>query len=219
MQVLPIKVLLKTGLGVVSLLLAFGAVGQVQRSGDNSARVMQQLQQLSAEKAQAQAENTKLKTEVEDLKAQLAKTSTALNASEQRAKKVTAAASMKDSAAAQETNEVLTRTRSQMQELVVKFRETAQALKDVETDRDQLRAQGSTRDRDLKQCVDKNAGMYLVSDEILRNLENRGVWSSLTDKEPFTRLSRTRLENLIDDYRYRVDEMRVGQKKSTAAAN
>lgn len=207
--------LLKVGLGATSLLLAFGAVGQVQRSGNDAARVMQQLQQVTAEKAQAQAENAKLKTEVEALKAQLAKASTALTVSEQRAKK--AAPSAKDSATLQETNDALTRTRSQMQELVGKFRETGQILKEVETDRDRLRAQASNQERDLKTCVDRNAGLYLVSDEILRNLENRGVWSSLTQKEPFTQISRTRLENLIDDYRYRVEELRVADKKSTAA--
>lgn len=207
--------LLRVGLGAASLLLAFGAVGQVQRSGNDAARVMQQLQQVTAEKAQAQAENAKLKTEVEALKAQLAKASTALTVSEQRAKK--AAPSAKDSAALQETNDALTRTRSQMQELVGKFRETGQILKEVETDRDRLRAQASNQERDLKTCVDRNAGLYLVSDEILRNLENRGVWSSLTQKEPFTQISRTRLENLIDDYRYRVEELRVVDKKSAAA--
>lgn len=211
-------VLSRMTLGVVSLLLAFGAVAQVQRSGDSNARVMQQLQQLTAEKAAAQAENTKLKAEVEDLKAQLSKTSTALTASEQRAKKVTSAASAKDSAAVQEANDALARTRSQMQELVTKFRETAGVLKEVETDRDQLRAQASTQERDLKTCVDRNAGMYLLTDEILRKVDNRGMWSSLTEKEPFTKISRTRLENLIEDYRYRVDELRVKNKPAAAAA-
>lgn len=210
------KTLLQIGLGAASLLLAFGAVGQVQRSGNDNARVMQQLQQLTAEKAQAQAENTKLKTEVENLKSQLAKSTAAVAASEQRAKKVAAGLSAKESAAVQEINDALTRTRSQMQELVVKFRETGQTLKDVETDRDQLRAQASSQERDLKTCVDRNAGLYLVSDEILRNLENRGVWSTLSEKEPFTRISRTRLENLIDEYRYRVEELRVPDKKSAA---
>jgi chaperonin cofactor prefoldin len=205
-------------LGAVSLLLAFGAVGQVQRSGDNNARVMQQLQQLTAEKAAAQAENTKLKAEVEDLKAQLAKASTALTASEQRAKKVTTGASARDSAAVEEANDALSRTRTQMQELVGKFRETAGILKEVETDRDQLRAQASTQERDLKTCVDRNAGMYLLTDEILRKVGDRGMWSSLTEKEPFTKLSRTRLENLIEDYRYRVDELRVKDKPAAAAA-
>lgn len=210
------KALLQIGVGAASLLLAFGAVAQVQRSGNDNARVMQQLQQLTAAKTQAEAETAKLKTEVENLKSQLTKATAALAASEQRAKKVAAGLSAKETAAVQEINDALSRSRSQMQELVVKFRETGQTLKDVETDRDQLRGQLSSQERDLKTCVDRNAGLYLVSDEILRNLENRGVWSTLTEKEPFTKLSRTRLENLIDEYRYRVEELRVTDKKTAA---
>ena len=212
-------VLSRMTLGAVSLLLAFGAVGQVQRSGDANARVVQQLQQLTAEKAAAQAETAKLKTEVDNLKAQLTKATSALSASEQRAKQVAAGTSAKEAAAMQEINDALSRSRSQTQELLGKYRETAQALKDVEIDRGQLRAQASTQERDLKTCVDRNAGMYLLTDEILRKVEDRGVWSSLTEKEPFTKISRTRLENLIDDYRYRVDELRVKDKTAIAPAN
>jgi chromosome segregation ATPase len=206
-------------LGAVSLLLAFGAVAQVQRSGDANARVVQQLQQLTAEKAAAQAENAKLKTEVDNLKAQLTKATSALSASEQRAKQVAAGTSAKEAAAMQEINDALSRARSQTQELLGKYRETAQTLKDVEIDRGQLRAQASTQERDLKTCVDRNAGMYLLTDEILRKVEDRGVWSSLTEKEPFTKISRTRLENLVEDYRYRVDELRVKDKTAIAPAN
>lgn len=211
-------VLSRLMLGAMTLLLAFAAGAQVQRSGNDNARVMQQLQQLTAEKAAAQAENAKLKTDVENLKTQLASAAAALSASEQRAKKVAAGATAKESAAIQELNDALTRKSSQMQELVSRSYETVQNLKNVETERDQLRAQSSTQGRDLKTCVDRNAGMYLVTDEILRKVEDRGVWSSLTDKEPFTRISRTRLENLVDDYRYRVDELRVKDKPTPAPA-
>lgn len=210
--------MLRVALGAMSLLVAFGAMGQVQRSGNDTARVMQQLQQVTAEKTQAQAENARLKTEVEELKAQLAKAASALNASEQRAKKI-AAGSSKEAAAVQEVNDALVRTRTQMQDLVAKFRETAQTLRDVETEREQIRAQLLGQERELKTCVDRNAAMYRVSDELLLRMGDRGMWSSLTEKEPFTKISRTRLENLIEDYRYRVDEQRLAEKKSTASAN
>lgn len=211
-------VLSRITLGAMTLLLACAASAQVQRSGNDTARVMQQLQQLTAEKSAAQAEIAKLKTDVENLKTQLASAAAALSASEQRAKKVAAGATAKESAAIQELNDALTRKSSQMQELLGRSYETAQNLKNVETERDQLRAQASSQERDLKTCVDRNAGMYMLTDEILRNVDNRGVWSSLADKEPFTKLSRTRLENLIDDYRYRVDELRVKDKPVPAAA-
>lgn len=206
----------RLGFGTLAgLALALNAAGQTQRSGNDAARVMQQLQQITAEKAQVQAENDQLQKELEDMKAQLAKASGALAASEQRVKKAEVT-SGKDSTAVQESNEALTKARTQLQELIGKFRETAQTLKDVEVDRDQVRTQLAGKDRELKTCVDRNAGLYVLNDEILQYLENRGMWSALKDKEPFTKVSRTRLENLIEEYRYRVDELRVADKTSTA---
>ena len=85
----------------------------------------------------------------------------------------------------------------------------AQTLKDVETERDGLRSATAGKERELTACVDKNAQLYLLGQEVLNEMESGGVWSALTAKEPFTRLSRTRFENLIDDYRYRVDELKL----------
>lgn len=199
----------------LSVVLAMTASAQTQRSGNDTARVMAQLQQLTAEKSQLSTENERLKKELEDLKAQLGKASSAQSAAEQRARKLEG--NTRDSAALQESNDALSKARTQTQELVGKFRETAQQLKDVESDRSEVRSQLTLRERELKTCVDRNAQLYIVTDEILGRMESRGSWQSLKDKEPFTQLSRTRLENLIEDYRYRVDELRIGTQPTTAA--
>lgn len=199
----------------LSVVLAMTASAQTQRSGNDTARVMAQLQQLTAEKSQLSTENERLKKELEDLKAQLGKASSAQSAAEQRARKLEG--NTRDSAALQESNDALSKARAQTQELVGKFRETAQQLKDVESDRSEVRSQLTLRERELKTCVDRNAQLYIVTDEILGRMESRGSWQSLKDKEPFTQLSRTRLENLIEDYRYRVDELRIGTQPTTAA--
>lgn len=199
----------------LSVVLAMTASAQTQRSGNDTARVMAQLQQLTAEKSQLSTENERLKKELEDLKAQLGKASSAQSAAEQRARKLEG--NTRDSAALQESNDALSKARAQTQELVGKFRETAQQLKDVESDRSEVRSQLTLRERELKTCVDRNAQLYIVTDEILGRMESRGSWQSLKDKEPFTQLSRTRLENLIEDYRYRVDELRIGTQPTTVA--
>lgn len=199
----------------LSVVLAMTASAQTQRSGNDTARVMAQLQQLTAEKSQLSTENERLKKELEDLKSQLGKASSAQSAAEQRARKLEG--NTRDSAALQESNDALSKARTQTQELVGKFRETAQQLKDVESDRTEVRSQLTLRERELKTCVDRNAQLYIVTDEILGRMESRGSWQSLKDKEPFTQLSRTRLENLIEDYRYRVDELRIGTQPTTVA--
>jgi len=193
-------------------LCAFEAHAQTTRTGNDNARAMQQIQQLTAEKLQLQAENTKLKAQVDDLKKQADQATSGRAALEAKAKKLEAQVGRTESST-QQNAEQLEHARAQMQELVGKFRETAQTLRDTEGDRNQKQAQLAKREVDFKQCVDRNAGLYTLSNEILDKLEHRGVWDAMKGTEPFTRLARTRLENLIDDYRGRVDEL-----KQTAAA-
>jgi chaperonin cofactor prefoldin len=192
--------------------VATGVQAQVQRSGDANARVAQQLQQLSSEKVALQAENNKLKQELEQIKAQLQKSASAAKELEKN-NRVLQASAGRGATSNQQTEEQLEKSRAQMQELVTKFRETVQTLRDVEGDRATIKSQLATRERDYKVCVDRNAGLYRVGDEVLGRMEDRGFWSQLAEREPFTRLKRTQLENLIDDYRYRLDELRLEKQQ------
>lgn len=195
---------------VALCLLATAPHAQVQRSGNADARVAQQLQQLANEKVALQAENNELKQELEQVKAQLQKSTSAARALENRNRALQASSGR--STGNQQAEEQLERSRAQLQELVAKFRETAQTLRDVEVDRATIKSQLAAKEREHKVCVDRNAAMYELNDEVLDRMEDRGFWSQLAEREPFTRLKRTQLENLIDDYRYRVEELRVEKK-------
>jgi len=198
----------RTLVAVTLCLLAVAAHAQTQRSGNADARVAQQLQQLTSEKVALQAENNKLKQELEQVKAQLQKSASATKELETRNRALQSASTNRASSD-QQSEAQLERTRGQLQELVTKFRETAQTLRDVETDRATAKSQLAAKEREFKVCVDRNAALYQLNDEVLDRMEDRGFWSQLAEREPFTKLKRTQLENLIDDYRYRVDELRV----------
>jgi chromosome segregation ATPase len=189
-------------------LIAVSTQAQVQRSGNADARVAQQLQQLTSEKVALQAENNKLKQELEQVKAQLQKSASATKELENK-NRALQASTVSRATNNQQAEEQLERSRAQLQELVTKFRETAQTLRDVETDRTTAKSQLAAKEREYKVCVDRNAALYELNDEVLDRMEDRGFWSQLAEREPFTRLKRTQLENLIDDYRYRVEELRV----------
>jgi DNA repair exonuclease SbcCD ATPase subunit len=198
----------RTIVAVTLCLIATASNAQVQRSGNADARVAQQLQQLANEKIALQAENDKLKQELEQVKAQLQKSASTAKELENRNRALQVSSASR-ATSDRHAEEQLERSRAQMQELVTKFRETAQTLRDVEVDRATAKSQLAAKEREYKVCVDRNAGLYELNDEVLDRLEDRGFWSKLAEREPFTRLKRTQLENLIDDYRYRVDELRV----------
>lgn len=196
----------------VLLVIGVAAQAQTQRSGNADARVAQQLQQLSSEKVALQAENNKLKQELEQVKAQLQKSASASKDLENR-NKVLQASAGRGAANSQQTEEQLERSRAQLQELVTKFRETAQTLRDVEVERTTVKSQLAAKEREYKVCVDRSVGLYELNKEVLNRMEDRGFWSQVSEREPFTRIKRTQLENLIDDYRYRVDELRLEQQR------
>lgn len=185
------------------LVLALPGVAQVQRSGSENGqtRLMQQLQQATAQRDQAAAENEKLKHDIEDLKTQL-KAASAEREALRRQKSSTDTAALQQAQQKQAADAAaLEKLRAQTQELVDRYRDTAQTLKDVETDRAAKVQLVAERDRTLNACVDRNAKLIALNGEILARLEDHGFWSSLARVEPFTRLKRTELENLADGYR------------------
>lgn len=207
MKVMNMKVTFLAALSILS----WPALAQVERSGNADARVMQQLQQMSGERAALQVENAKLKQDLEAVRKELQQATAAKTSLESRNKVLTANAG-RDEAAGKQAEEQLERTREQMQELIAKFRETAQTLRDVETDRASIKTQLAQRDREFKTCVDRNAGLYNLNTEVLDRMQSRGFWSGLAEKEPFLKLKRVELENLSEDYKYRAEELKLAQQ-------
>ncbi len=186
------------------------AVAQTTRNvGDQqNAQAMQQLQQLTAERAALQAENARLKKELEDTRKKADSASAQEEALKRRAQSAEAASSRLAASTAANT-ESAARTREQMDELVGKFRETAQTLKQVEAEKNELKQSAAAADRQLKTCRDHNAQLFSINAELLVRLENTGFFTKLAADEPFTRLQRTKLENLAGEYRARAAELKV----------
>jgi chromosome segregation ATPase len=186
------------------------AVAQTTRSGgaqQQNAQAMQQLQQMTAERTALQAENARLKQELDDAKKKVDSASTQEEALKRRAQGAEAASSRLAASTAANT-ESAARTRAQMDELVARFRETAQTLKQVEAERNELRQAVATTERSYNTCRDHNVQLLNINEEMLVRLENTGFWTKLAADEPFTKLKRTQLENLSADYRARAQELK-----------
>jgi len=207
-----------TALLTACLTLTGPAAAQSARSGGSaSAQLMQQMQQLASERTALQAENAKMKKELADLTKERDALKTGRAALDQRtrASEAAIARSAQDKASADAENE---RLKERMQELVAKFRETAQTLKDVETERATFKQSLTARDAELGQCTAKNDALYKLNEEILARIDGQGAFSRLASLEPFTKIKRVQLQNLVDDYKYRAEDQRVLPGDSVPAA-
>ena len=196
------------------------AFAQVARSagaapaGADTARLMQQLQQATAERAQLQAEVTRLRQELDSAKSAPAAPSPADQALRRQAQ-VAAAETNRLRASNVAADEKLARTQARLDELVGKYRETATALNGVEQERNALQASTRRQERDFATCVDNNAALVTMNDELLHQIERTGFWQRAAAAEPFTRLKRTQLENLAAENRARAADLKVPAPAAT----
>ncbi len=191
----------------IVLVAAIGPVhAQTARSGGSAnAQLVQQMQQLASERTSLQAENARMKKDLEDLRKERDTLKTSLKKaqqSDQRVEQTTAALSHANSQR-DALEQELKQTKDKMQELIAKFRETAQTLRDVENERATDKQTLVIRDRDLKVCLDHNKALYSLNGEVLTRLEHQSAFSRMATLEPFTKLKRVELENLVDDYKAR----------------
>jgi chromosome segregation ATPase len=186
----------------------YGYTQTARSGGGASAQLMQQMQQLASERTSLQAENAKLKKDLEEVRKDRDALKNGQQAVERRAK--TAEGSLKESISrSQSADQELAQTKEKLQQLVAKFRETLQTLRDVEAQQTAAKQTLAVRDRDLKSCVDHNMALYKLNQEVLTHLEKQTVWSRVAQAEPFTKIKRVQLENLVDEYKDRADEQRV----------
>lgn len=182
---------------------------QVQRSGGGgNAQLMQQFQQAVSERTQLQADNAKLKKELDEVKKQLA-TAQQATASKAGAERNQAAAVVAARAATDRTQKSLDETKGKMQELVSRYRETITTMRGIETERTQLQQQLAASKAGFDQCAETNYSLYQVAGEVLDRYAHQGAFSYLERAEPFTRIKRTQIDNLVLEYKQRAEELRV----------
>lgn len=195
----------------LALLIATGppAHAQTARSGGGAnAQLLQQMEQLASERTAMQAEATRMKKELEDLRKERDDLKKAQQVADQRSK-TTAAALAQGASQRAATEQELTQTKARMQELVAKFRETLQTLKEFESQATTAKQTLATRDQQLKVCTEYNDKLYKLNSDILTKWEHESAWSRFGHAEPFTKIGRVRLDNMADDYKARADDLRV----------
>jgi hypothetical protein len=195
--------------GVVAVASLTGSAhAQTARTGGSAnTQLLQQMQQLASERTSLQAENAQMKKELDALRKERDALKKGQQAVDGRVK-ATEVALARTTAQHESTEQELKQAKDRMQELVAKFRETIQTLRDVESERATAKQALTATDHDLKVCVDHNAALYKLNEEVLNRLEHPG-WSRVASIEPFTKIKRVQLENLVDDYKSRAEDQRL----------
>jgi len=195
------------------------AEAQVTRrdEGGDTARFQAIIGQLTREKAALERDRAELQASLDRLSGELERARAEAARTEERLDRAEAVRGrLRENHEA--TTAALEQARAQMNELVRKFRETVQALRRTEEEKSRLGDELSASRSRFQACAEDNRALFEVANEVLERYEEKGVFRQVAQNEPFTQLTRVRIENLVDEYRYQLEDNRVPEDDSDAGA-
>lgn len=199
---------LAVALLIVSLVPA-AALAQQTRDAGADGRLQAIVTQLTAERASLLADKTRLTRELDEARKELEALKTEHSATVNELES-TSLSLRRNETRSEQTSARLEATEARMEELVARFRETIDTLADTETERNDFRNRLEVRDREYVSCVKSNNGLYDTGMEILAAFDGKGFFDRVGKAEPFLRLKRNQIENLIDGYRYDLEDTALG---------
>ena len=167
-----------------------------------------QMKQVQDEKAVVEQEKAALGKELETLK----KKTGEIESSVARANRSKAAAEKEAEALKQgkvELNEKIMQLEKQFSENQLSLRDTRQSLQQETTQKQRLEQSLGVRDKELGSCETKNKKLYQYQVELINRAQNRGSLDALLEREPLTQLKRVEIENLLEEYRDKIDSEQI----------
>lgn len=218
---------MKTTVFVLFIVLAAAALPAAEEADPAMAvlkRMREQLRTVMIQQQKTEADRATLAAEKIDLEAKNAELTkklealTKLNATERTAAEKTIAD-------LKEKSEEQTVEMARLNESLAKWKAGYQKLEELaktkEAERAKLADKNILLDRKVADHRRLNDELFKTGSEVLTRYENFGLGTALTAREPFTRLTRVKLENLMQEFRDKLDDGKIkpeGTKAETAAA-
>lgn len=90
--------------------------------------------------------------------------------------------------------------------------EKNQLISQLTHERDTLDASLKQETFQRKRCVEHNARFAQLSEELVKQYENKGILGTLGQIEPFTQLKKVELEKMCQEYRDKIDDNTLPKK-------
>ena len=171
-------------------------------------RVQQQLSQAQGDLAAAEQEKAKLAADLEKAQAsskaeagKVASLQHGLGTSKQQLAAV--------SNELAQVKETLATTAQQLAETRKTLAETTQTLQQTEAEKRNLETVKASNERDIASCERKNLALYEVGRSLMDRFEHKTCGEILAEKEPFSGIRKVETENLMEEYRDKLDDQKL----------
>jgi chromosome segregation ATPase len=187
------------------------AVQQTLRKAQGMLRQLaQEKSALETEKATLQAQVQEQAKKLEDAVRQLGQFQT------EAARYKASAESLQSANGALETQ--VNQGREQAQALRRKQQEIIGKARQLQADNQLLVQAVKEREQWIGQCGERNQGLIKAEQELLEKYRDKSVWDELAEIEPFTGIGQVRTENAVQDYRFKLEDLKATPFQAEAQA-
>ncbi|MGY1488787.1 hypothetical protein ACW4YW_05175 [Methylobacillus pratensis] len=176
-------------------------------------RMRQMMQQVQAEKEQLQSqfeqEKAKLKqeAEAEQVKSNELKSSVASASRRNAVLSAEIEELRKEKAAMQSSSQAL---QAKLEEAQQQLANAQDAIRKGEAERGNMQAVIVKKQQQLNASREKNDRLYDFGLQLIKIYEKPSLYQKVIRDEPFTQLKRVELENILQDYKDKIDEAKLG---------
>ena len=114
--------------------------------------------------------------------------------------------------ARKESDEAIDRNKKKIQEMERNISRLDNELKKVTAEKQALQAELKETARDLERSEANNVRLCVIAEELVRKYREKGLGAILIEKEPLTKIGKVELEQLIDEYREKINQLRNPKK-------
>ena len=107
--------------------------------------------------------------------------------------------------------DALSRLRTEFVKSQDALKQASDLARTKETERAKLADDVILLERHVTDLQTRNGALYRLGNEILSRYEKFGLGTALTAREPFTGITRTKLENLVQDYQDKLSDQTVAK--------
>ncbi len=202
-------------LSLILLLCMAGVSLHAGASDKKAGREREALHRMQQQLAQAQGQIATLEQESARLTEDLGKSQAASKAAEGQSaslQREVKAGKQQQSSQAKElalAKAEAGATAQQLADTRKRLDEMTRALQQATTDKNNLQALKSSNEREISACENKNLALYKVGRSLMDRFEHKTCGETLAQSDPFTGIKQVETENLLEEYRDKLDEQKL----------
>lgn len=187
-------------------------VSFVSTASADDAKLKQMLQTLTGRLRSAETERNTLLSDKAQLEQEKKTLSAKVDALSEQAAEDKAKLDMLDA-----KQKELDDTKESLGKWKTAYEQIQAAAQKSETERSRLASEAIILKRKVEDRERKNLELYKTANEVLTRYEKFGLGEALSAKEPFTGITRVKLENQVQDYQDKIADEKVRPEPATAA--